>query len=84
MLKVVNHLTGAAMAYDTLPEALAAGRLLAGQLAIGQGLRLCVEQADAGELLIGGKAQGAANNTAIVPLVWVVGEMPPRVRHAAG
>jgi hypothetical protein len=84
MLKVVNHLTGAAMAYDTLPEALAAGRHLADQLAIGQDLHLCVEQAGAGELLIGGKLQGTADDAAIVPLVWVVSEMPPRARQVAG
>lgn len=78
MLKVVNHLTGAATAYDTFPEALAAGRLLADRLAVGRGLRLRVEQAGAGEVLIGGEAPGAAGEAALMPLVWVVSEMPPR------
>jgi hypothetical protein len=85
MLKVVDHQTGAATAYDTLPEALAVGRLLADQLALGRGLRVVVEPAGPGELLIGGQAQaGAGAAGQVVPLVWVVSEMPPRGRRAAG
>jgi hypothetical protein len=86
MLKVVDHQTGAATAYDTLPEALAVGRLLADQLALSRGLRVVVEPAGPGELLIGGQAQAGAGAAAgqLVPLVWVVSEMPPRGRRAAG
>jgi hypothetical protein len=85
MLKVVDHQTGAATAYDTLAEALAAGRLLADQLALGRGLRVVIEPACPGELLIGGEVQARAGAVAqVVPLVWVVGEMPPRSRRAAG
>jgi hypothetical protein len=85
MLKVVDHQTGAATAYDNLAEALAAGRFLADQLALGRGLRVVVEQACPGELLIGGEVQARVGEAvAIVPLAWVVGEMPPRSRRAAG
>jgi hypothetical protein len=85
MLKVVDHQTGVATAYDYLAEALAAGRLLADQLARGRGLRVVVEQACPGELLIGGEVQDRAGEAvAVVPLVWVVSEMPPRSRRAAG
>jgi hypothetical protein len=85
MLKVVDHQTGATTAYDTLTEALAAGRLLADQLALGRGLRVVVEPAGLGELLIGGEVQvGAGAAGQVVPLVWVVSEMPPRSRQAAG
>ncbi len=85
MLKVVDHQTGAATAYDTLAEALAAGRLLADQLVLGRGLRVVVEQAGPGELLIGGEVQARAGRAVdLVPLVWVVSEMPPRSRRAAG
>jgi hypothetical protein len=84
MLKVVDHQTGAATAYDILAEALAAGRLLADQLVLGRGLRLVVEQACPGELLIGGEVQARAGEAVdLVPLVWVVSEMPPRSRRAA-
>jgi hypothetical protein len=85
MLKVVDHQTGAATAYDTLAEALAAGRLLADQLALGRGLRVVVEPAGPGELLVGGEIQARAGEAGqVVTLVWVVGEMPPRSRRAAG
>ena len=84
MLKVVDHQTGAATAYDTLAEALAAGRLLADRLVLGRGLRVVIEPAGPGELLIGGEVQARAGGAIdLVPLVWVVGEMPPRSRRAA-
>ena len=85
MLKVVDHQTGAATAYDILAEALAAGRFLADRLVLGRGLRVVIESAGPGELLIGGEVQARAGEAVdLVPLVWVVGEMPPRSRRAAG
>jgi hypothetical protein len=83
MLKVINHETGAIMAYDTISEALAAGRFLADQLAAAQSLRVTrvfIEQVGLGELLIAGEFQ-ASNDEApnYVPLVWVVAELPPQL-----
>jgi hypothetical protein len=67
MLQVLNHVTGVTTTYATRTEALAAGRLLARQLATARAFEGILEDPGDDRLLIYGTVQNAAGRIIEAP-----------------
>jgi len=67
MLQVLNHVTGATTTYATRTKALAAGRLLARQLATARAFEGILEDPGDDRLLIYGTVQNAAGRIIEAP-----------------
>jgi hypothetical protein len=81
MLQVLNQVTGATTTYATRTEALAAGRLLARQLATARALEGILEDPDDDRLLIYGTVENAAGR--IIEAPPLVQVSLPRVARRA-